>query len=317
MNGNMKNILIAVFTVMALISCGADEHDIMIRRLDMDISYGKMPEDSVMRAAAEDLFELSGYGELSDSSIEEYARKPSISVHREAVESIYTDMRQESKVLGRMFSRMRELLPDVAIPEIFTIISPYNQSVIVFGSMVYIGLNHYLGIGYEPYGYFPDYLRWLKVRERIPIDVAEAIVRSSYPYSPQSDYPTALSQMAYEGAVALTVMRVAGVNEAEALGYDEMSFNWLADNERSVWDAMVSRRLIFSTDYNVRRSLLSPAPSTSLISPSVPGRAGRYVGLKLVESYLGKHPSAGPDMLLSPDFYESPDLLRLSGYATR
>lgn len=314
MNSMCRMALLAVLTVMSVSSCVTDSGTADIRRLDLEISHGIVPQDSVMYKATEKLFEICDYGPVYPLSIFDYADKSSIREHRDAVEKEFADMDREKKSLGKLFSRIRRLLPEAEIPVVFTIISPYTQSIFVVDSAVYLGLNHYLGTDYPLYESFPDYVRRLKVRGRIPVDMAEAIIRTSYPFRPTSDYPQALSRMAYEGAVAEAVMQVADVDEQESLGYSDDDYLWLRDNEHDIWDIIVGKKMLFSSDTDIIRSLIGVGPTTNVISPSSPGRAGRYVGHRLVQSYLDANRSESLESLFSPEFYDNPSLLSLAGY---
>ena len=306
---------LAVVGLLCVTSCGhEEERKVPIYRLDKELSYGIMPEGQEAMRAAERLFEISGYPELNPIILGDYAEKPSIREHLKGVENEFPDTERESAALGKVFASMEELLPDADIPEVYTIISPFSQSILVTDSLLYIGLNHYLGTDYELYDYFPDYIRRLKVRDRIPLDVTEAIVRTSFPFSPGSEYPQTVQRLAYEGAVAVAMERLADVSTRDALGYDSAQYNWLEDNEGQMWKVLAERQLLFSTDREVMRSLIDVAPHTSVLSSDSPGRAGRYIGRKLVGAYIDKNGEIPLVQLLSPSFYNNPSLLTKAGY---
>ncbi len=314
----MSRVTVTVVASLAVLgglqSCADRAEGVEINRLDRQISYGEMPDDSVAINATETLFQVSGYPHATALTVADYSEKPSIREHLEGVEREFDDMGRESKALGEVFGRMRDLLPQVREPRVFTIISPFAQSIIVADTTLYIGLNHYLGVDYKYYEYFPDYVRVLKVRPRIPVDVAEALVRTTYPFSPDGEYPQTVACMAYEGAVAEAVMQLTGRDEAEVLGYDAEKYGWLRDNEKELWQTIVGKQMLFSTDHAVARSLLDPAPLTSVISPDAPGRAGRYIGHRLMEAYMKNNPSVALEELLSPAVYNSPSLLTSAKY---
>lgn len=216
--------------------------------------------------------------------------------------------------LGSIFNNVARLL-DVVPPAVAaTVVSPYNQSVVTADSVVFIALNHYLGPEYEFYAWFPDYQRRLKHRSRIGVDVAEAVISEKYPYYPATKYPTALSRMAAEGAVVEAVMRLTGVSEQEALGYTDDEYHWLLDNQQQAWESLLARNLVFSTDPAVVETLVRPNSVTSCLHAEAPGRAGRFIGHRVVASYLAAHPSTTLSDLLSPDFYNDQKLLEKAGY---
>ena len=312
--GRLSSIVLLSSFVWCMTSCKSGGEPAELHRLDRQISKGIMPEDSLSIKATETLFEISGYPYPSPLTLTDYAEKPSIHEHIDGVEREYADTRRESKALGDVFGRMSSVLPDVSVPHVFTIISPFTQSILVADTLLYIGLNHYLGADYVHYEYFPDYVRVLKERERIPIDVAEAIVRSAYPYHPSEEYPQVVTRLAYEGAVVEVVMRLTGKDEASVLGYNDGQYRWLRDNEGKLWQTIVGEQMLFSTDYTLMRSLVDVAPHVSVISSEVPGRAGRFIGHRLVKAYLDNNPSVLPESLLAPSFYSSPSLLTSAKY---
>ncbi len=303
---------------MSVSSCdGAkDAAPVKIGRLDFALCEGKVPTDPEMAHAAEALFQLSGYGQLNDSTAAAYAAMPSIRLHTGAMDSVWRSTGKLEEELGRMKFNYAHLFPDKIFPTAYTIISPFNQSVFTADSLLYIGLNHYLGADYAPYGYFPDYVRRMKTPERVMPDVAEALVRGNYPYNPQVEYPTVLMRLLYEGAVVEAVMQLAGVSEQEALGYDDEQMKWLDKHEREVWESLIGRKLIFSGDEQLASQLVNRAPFTSAISPETPGMAGRFIGHRIVNSYLDRRTRKVGE-LLSPEFYAGGDILPASGYGPR
>lgn len=295
-------------------ACGRSDEGVEIVRLDGSLPAGVMPAQGFERDAAGLLFRVSGYGELDERSVAEYAQRPSVALHVRAVDSVFTDLGVERAEFSKISRRFAAQLPEVSFPHLVSIISPFNQSVILADTVLYIGLNHYLGADYGPYAYFPDYQRVLKERVRIPIDVVEALVRSNFPFEAADDYPTALSRMLYEGAVVEAVHRIAECSYAEALGYTPDRFGWMHDNEAGMWNKIVRDGMLFSTDSSVARSLVDSAPYTLAVSSETPGRAGRFIGSEIVRSYVRNNQDTTLRQLLSPDFYNSYSALVDAGY---
>lgn len=315
-----KTYIYTCIVALMLMAVGCDRAGdaapVKVGRLDLALREGKVPTEPDMAHAAEVLFQLSGYGQLNDSTAAVYAAMPSIRVHDAAMDSAWASTAQLEKELGRMRFNHSHLFPDKRFPAVYAVVSPFNQSVFTSDSLLYIGLNHYLGADYAPYSYFPDYIRKLKTPERVTPDVAEALVRSEYPYDPLVEYPTVLMRLLYEGAVVEAVMQLTGVSEQTALGYDDEQMKWLDKHEREVWESLIGRKLIFSGDEQLASQLVNRAPFTSAISPETPGGAGRFVGHRIVNSYLDRRARKAAE-LLSPEFYAGGDILPSSGYGPR
>ena len=83
------------------------------------------------------------------------------------------------------------------------------------------------------------------------------------------------------------------ITASERLGYMPEEYAFLEDNERAIWEVLVREKLLFSTDMMIRQRLTEPAPFTKLgtaMDAEIPGRAGAYIGYKLVRSYAENHP---------------------------
>ena len=214
---------------------------------------------------------------------------------------------------------LRELLPaqadSVRFPSrVFGIVTPYDQSVMLSDSIMLIGLNHYLGADYAGYEGFDDYRRRLKTLSRTPIDVAEALVYTAYPFDGSSS-STALQRMVYEGAVVAAVSRALPRRQlSEIMGYTPEQMQWLEQHESEIWRKMVADQMLYTHDRSIAERLVLPAPFTSVISPDAPGRAGRFIGYRIAESYLRNNPQSKPSDLLGGPTLTGDDLLVRAGY---
>lgn len=195
---------------------------------------------------------------------------------------------------------------------VYTIVSPFLQSIVLSGdTAVFIALNHYLGAGHPAYNGFPDYVRLSKISSRIAPDLAEAVIVTRSPMVSGADGSNVLNHLLYEGALVEMVMRATGLSEQQVLGYTDAQMQWASGNEARAWHEMMSRRMLFSTDPAIAERLLNPAPSTSVLNPESPGRLGRFIGHRIVSSYLKHFPEAD---LMSPDFYNGASTLADAAY---
>lgn len=195
---------------------------------------------------------------------------------------------------------------------VYTIVSPFLQSIVLSGdTAVFVALNHYLGANHPAYNGFPDYVRLTKTPSRIAPDLAEAMIATKSPMVSADDGANALNRMLYDGALVEMVMRATGLSEQQVLGYTDAQMKWATENEARAWQEMLTRRMLFSTDPAVADRLLNPAPSTSVLNPESPGRMGRFIGHRIVASYLARFPEAD---LMSPDFYNGASTLADAAY---
>lgn len=108
-------------------------------------------------------------------------------------------------------------------------------------------------------------------------------------------------------------MQLTGLDEKQALGYSDDEWAWLEANEREMWNALAERKMLFSTDAMTADMLVTLSPVTTVLHSESPGYAGRYVGHRVVRSYMKNH-DVTLGQILSPDFYDNQRTLPEAGY---
>ncbi len=317
----MKHYLLIFLGVLMLLSgCESISEREHIQRLDLFFyEYPNMTDNE--RAIMVDslgqgidaLFFITG-DSISEDGFMKYAESKAVKMFTPDVIERLTSLDSVERVLWQVNVNFREKLPDVALKNIYGIISPYNQSVFTVDSVTLVGLNHYLGSDYRGYSNFDSYRRQLKELKYMPYDIVETLVVSDYGYKPMTD-ATVLNRMLYEGALIYVKMQIVpNGNLADALGYTKEQLDWVERNSREMWNALVTRKLLYSTSLSDADKLMLPSPATTVIHPESPGRVGRYIGYKIVSAYIEKFPDVSLAELLSPEFYNSPMILIKSRY---
>lgn len=219
------------------------------------------------------------------------------------------------RALGVARQRIDTLLPEVRWRPLYAVVTPYNQSVIVADSVVLISLSRYLGSDYPGYEGFPQYQVRNMTPSRIPIDVIEAFIRTSYPTSPSIN---TLGRLIYEGAVTVALQRLLpGIDIATALGLSQEEITQIEGNEPELWRQLVASQKLFTTSSVEIAQMFNPAPYYNLSGKQWPGRTPIVIGCHIVEQYLTNNPKAKLSDLLIPKFHENQaqKILKLSGYS--
>jgi len=243
---------------------------------------------------------------------------PASTVFIPLVDSVFPDISPLRQTLRDILGRAADIGLSIPKRRYATVVYGRPQSILFVDSTMLIALNHYLGEEFPGYSHLPAYIRATKNASMLTADIAEALVATAYPYSAPAGTP-AIARLIYEGALAHTKMALTGTAAAPetALGYDISQYQWLEQNETSLWRTLVEKQLLYDTSEGTTDRLVAPSPATSILGPGTPGRAGRFIGWKIVESYLRRNPATPADSLLSPAFYTSPSVLRQSGYNPR
>lgn len=279
-------------------------------RLDKSLAtYSVSDNDSVISFEKAELhavkkwFELQGVDTLSNEIINAYSASkamtmfmPDVDAMFLCIDSLESVLAQVDENMSQSFSGYRPLL-NVAV------VSPYNQSIFISDTLMFVGLNHYLGENYKGYSYFEEYQRQVKTPQHLPYDVAEVLIRQQSPFN-IVDNATVLNRMLYEGAVVYGIMQlVPQASLSEALGYTASQLEWVEENESHLWKAMIARELLYSSSQVDAARLFNPSPATTLLHQECPGRVARYIGYKILLSYIQSHSDVKLSWLLSPSFY--------------
>lgn len=302
-------------------SSNADYEPLKVKRLDKAVyNYSNLNDDerrnidNDMAQGISTLTIMLNMGHPMNSAFSEYVTSDAVKVFSPEVFNEFEDLKDIESVLGGVKVNLEKELPNIKMCDIYSIISPYRQSIFIADSTLLLALNHYLGATHKVYEGFDTYVKKTKAPKFIPYDIVEAIISTEMPYQSDGDNEL-LSKMIYAGVITEAKMRIVpNASVALSLGYGDEEFNWLEENQKEAWNSIVSKGLLYSTSYMNVEQLLSLSPKTSIIHPQAPGRAGRYFGYKIIRAYLEKNPSTTLSQLLSPQFYKSQQSLIESGY---
>lgn len=309
--------IVSIFLVLILLaSCGnkeSKEHQsVPISDLvSLMRDYSGMSSDE--RAAAYDADSIAvkafmltlGVDEPTDSLLLAWSSSRAVEVFTPDVDSVFPDRNIVGKTLGMIIDNAASL--DLGLPKrrYAAVVYGRPESVLFVDSVMLIALNHYHGADYPGYSHLPHYQRAVKTPEQLPYDLAEALVATEYPFEAGGS-TTLLSRMLYEGALIFVKTRLVDASSpATALGYDEDTYQRLMKTEGDIWRTLVENRLLYDISPTTSRKLLSPGPDVNLGNMNVPSRSGRFIGYRIVESYMRKHPETTLSELLSPSLYDT------------
>lgn len=184
----------------------------------------------------------------------------------------------------------------------------YDYPVIFSDSLLFVGLDLYLGENFPAYSYLPRYLARERNRKYIPIDVASAISASLMEEEKQTS-ETLLAYMIREG-IKLYVMRklVPDEEESSIFKYTKEQLNFCKENERNIWLYFINNKLLFDTNIMTKKKFIDPAPFTKMgtdFDNQIPGRIGRWVGYRIVNEYMRKNKQITLKELVKTTDYQS------------
>ncbi|SFE41932.1 gliding motility protein GldB [Thermophagus xiamenensis] len=229
---------------------------------------------------------------FSENLLKFLTYKPNLEV-LDTCKTVFTPKRKEIlyKDLLQAFKFYRYYYPEREIPDVYLHISGFNESMVVDSGWVSVSVEKYLGRDCIFYEWLatPKYLRNQMEPERVVPDVMRAIAMTEYAYNDSTN--DLISQMIYHGKILHFVEHtIPDIADTLLFGFTEKQMKWCKKNEALMWASIVEHKHLFSSDQMLIRKYVGPAPFTSFFGQESPGQTGRYLGYKILESWIEEHP---------------------------
>ena len=317
----MKQIIFILLGVMVFASCRSDmqsddalfDRGIKVFRYDR-LQYEATAMNSIAaiqkmnldcpratRILIEDVLML---GRVNEPNINErmcayYADTVLFRLMSDAEEK-FDDMRPIEEKLTEGFRKLKEEVPSLPIPSVYSQISALNQSVVVSDSLLGFSLDKYMGEDYPLYKrYYYAYQRRSMKPERILPDCFTFYLMSQYPFGWEKGRRTLFDVIVHQGKINWVARKILGIkSNAEMLDYTEEEIDWCKKNEKKLWKWMVSREHLSSTDPMIIRAYTHPDPNIILKGELMPPIIGVWIGMQLTEKFMKQHPDMSVEALL-------------------
>ena len=215
---------------------------------------------------------------------------------------IYADVSDIEKDLTEAFRRAKYFFPQFPTPRVYCHVSGLNQSLIVDEEFISLSIDNYLGADYQLYkeiGIY-KYQRPNMRREKVAPDYITAWLSSEFSNSLADNL---LSDMIRYGKILYTVsVLLPKTPERVIMGYSEEQWDWVKKNEANMWNALIASKDLYTTSMMIKNQYIGDGPFTKPFTQESPGRAGTYIGWRIVENYMKHNPQISIQQLLQqPD----------------
>ncbi len=323
-------LLVKIFLFPALFSvhsCGSPGNKIDIEGIDIDVSIMRLEKDlfdmSLESLPEEltgverkygDFFEIFNHriiriGSSRSSSYYQHLRRfltdfDIYRIHSE-VERLFPDLGELEEALEEGFRHYIYYFPGYQVPQIYTYISGFNQSIVVADSILAIGLDKYLGSGHKFYAemQLPLYQRSSMNPSNISPDCMISWAMTEFEFDNSNE--NLLSHMIYHGKfLYLANALLPGKHDTLTTGFSLPQLEWCINNEVQMWTYLVENRLLFSSDAGTIGRFINSGPFTSEFSRESPARAVVWLGWQIVKSYMSRHKDISMEELMLDTDYQ-------------
>lgn len=219
------------------------------------------------------------------------------------IELQFNNFSRYKKGFENLFQHVKYYYPKFKEPKLVTLISMLDtdKQVIYTDSLLIISLDTYLGEKNPIYTEFPDYVRKKFNADRMLIDVAYSIAEQT---SPNIPYRVFVERIVAEGKnLYATQLFLPKTAEATLLNVSDTQYEWAANNATFIWHYFLEKEYLYSTDRDLQRRFLEPAPFSKFYTVAdneSPGQIGKWLGLQIVKSYMNRKDVTLAQMMATP-----------------
>ena len=227
--------------------------------------------------------------------------------------AVFPDLEGLEHILSDAFRRYRYHFPDKELPEIFSFVSRFNNSIVTSDNILAIGLDNYLGVDCEYYTRLSLHrYQILNMHPaKIPSDCVMGWAMSEFEFNDSVN--NVLANMIYHGKMAcLTKWMLPAEPDSLIMGFSAGQMRFCRNNEARMWEYLVENKILFNTDRMTVQKFTGIGPFTSDFTRESPARASVWLGWRIVEEYLRRNPELSLSDLMQEENYQK--ILTLSKY---
>jgi len=294
----LKRLLIIIILLFS--SCkkqdpiGEIQVDLSIHRFDQAFSKIKVDKD------VNDLRILFPMFMSPDISNEQYLLLANSEENQQLQKAVDGRLKNEDlkKELETVFQSLSFYFPEHGISNsIYTLIGDGDseQKIILTDEVLIIAVDQYLGESSPYYSLTPKYLRPQFNSNHIGMDLTKAFIGELPQGRRFVDHMVTYGKWIY-----LYELLCRTNTLSDNLDYTQDQLIWAMDNEYEIWAYFVEEDLLFSTDLNLVKRFLDPAPFSKFykgFDNETPGRLGVYIGYQIVSSFMRNNDVSLPQLL--------------------
>ncbi len=315
----MKNVLILFLFIISLISCSEP-------KLIVDTSNSKA--HLTFKHYEQDLFNLNRSN--LESSLDSLASKYPVFINGNYKDptkiiqlnhylnndlniKLFNDWNQKigsynslHEELNNAFSHFKYYYPNDSLPTIYTYISGlnYEEPIVVNQNEILIGIDMFYGKDYKPYQQLqiPQYLS-----KNNEVQFIQPVVMRAYAskkFAPYLGGETLLDHMISLGKIEYFLeAMMPTMMDSTRFQFTTKQMIWCYSHENSFWKHLTMKQYLFSKDYHTFKKFLLYGPFVSSLERDSPGRAGIFIGYRIVKDYMDKNPDVSlQDLMTNTDF---------------
>ncbi len=208
---------------------------------------------------------------------------------------VFSDMEDIHREFEQAFRFFKYYFPDQPVGDVTTFLSEYTLMSFVYGdNRLAVGLDFFLGEDYPYAAYnpgnpnFSSYLTRTFNKDHLVLKAFIPLVQDLLGPTPGQRL---LDHMIHKGKELYILDRLLPyAPDTVIMEYSREQWDWVQANELDIWAYLLSEDLLYSVKWNEFRKLVEYSPHSPGMPPEAPGRTAAFIGWRIVDSYMQRHP---------------------------
>ncbi len=256
------------------------------------------------RSANENMLNLKGF-----------LTHPPIRRMLDTIQVVYPDMTAIEQEMGGILARFQKEFPDQKVPKIYSLFTEYTNAVVSFSdSVLCFSPEFFLGAydKHYPSDAIPQYVARGLDRTHLPGYLCEQML-DNIMGSPKGN--RLLDIMIHNGKKLYAMHQLMPTTpDSVLLRITAEQTDWCHKNEIQLWSHLTTENLLYETDSQKTKKLVSPAPNVPGIPSGAPGGVANFIGWRIIESYMEQRPNTTLSELLGPATTDGQKILEASKF---
>lgn len=312
----MQKIISFLFVALVLVACDSNRLEVNISNIDKSVEI-KRYEQALFEANIDNLQnELDSLARTFPAFIAgdyknpeaikgliEYILNPLNQLLYQECIKVFDNFDSTQKSIENSFKYYQYYYPTEKLPTIYTYISSLNfeEPIVIADSakIIVVALDLFLGANFKEYKTFgvPLFASKRFDKKYLPSEIMRNFALNKY--AKQLDGETMLDYMISLGKVEYFVLSMFPETEDSLrFAFTPSQMAWCTGKEKVFWEHLTSNKTLFSKDYQDFKKYLEDRPFVSSLEKESPGRAGVWLGYRIVKQYMDKNPEVTLSQLM-------------------
>lgn len=219
------------------------------------------------------------------------------------IKLVFGDYSSFDREFSSFASHLYYYYPNHPLNSIQTYISnlDFEYPVVFADSVLFISSDLFLGGNHPAYQMLPDYLRFQRQSRFLQSVLSESVMAPLVNKDLRDQ--SLVNEMIYWGRVYYAIKALnPHLTDDRIMRFSKDELAFCLESEESMWRYFVKQEYLFSPDQDLKRRFIEVAPFSKFgvtTDLQTPGSVGKWVGLRIIESFMKNNPETSLQQLLS------------------